>query len=115
MDVGFKEGGDKAFYSPAEDFIMLPEAHKFKSDYSYMATFLHEAAHATGNEKRLNRELSTVFGSPEYAKEELRAEISAAFMAQSIRLNEKEYRTINHTYRAGYPFLKISRKNYLQQ
>ena len=82
MDVGFKEGGDKAFYSPAEDFIMLPEAHKFKSDYSYMATFLHEAAHATGNEKRLNRELSTVFGSPEYAKEELRAEISAAFMAQ---------------------------------
>lgn len=89
MDVGFKEGGDKAFYSPAEDFIMLPEAHKFKSDYSYMATFLHEAAHATGNEKRLNRELSTVFGSLEYAKEELRAEISAAFMAQSIRLNEK--------------------------
>ena len=49
-----------------------------------MATLLHEAGHATGHESRLNRPEANMFGSPEYAKEELRAEIASAFAAQVV-------------------------------
>lgn len=52
-----------------------------------MATLLHEAAHATGHESRLNRDMEGAFGSPEYAKEELRAEIASAFTAQILRID----------------------------
>jgi len=55
-----------------------------------MATLLHEAGHATGHISRLNRDMTGVFGSPEYAKEELRAEIASAFTAQELGLDYKQ-------------------------
>ena len=74
--------GDSAYYSPREDQIVLPERTQFPSAEHYYATALHELGHATGHESRLNREtfkkgVAAGFGSPDYAKEELRAEISA--------------------------------------
>ena len=57
-----------------------------ETEYDYMATLLHEAGHATGHISRLNRDMTGVFGSPEYAKEELRAEIASAFTAQELGL-----------------------------
>lgn len=84
MGVDFHEGGDRAFYRPADDSITLPFAESFQDAYSYMATLLHEAGHATGHESRLDRPIRNTFGSPEYAGEELRAEIASAFTGQAL-------------------------------
>lgn len=90
MEVGFKEGGNKACYVPSMDTIHMPEAGAFESSYAYMSTFLHESAHATGNKKRLNRDMSGTFGSEKYAVEELRAEIASAFTAQLTGINYEQ-------------------------
>lgn len=84
MGLKFSEGGNQAFYRPSTDQITMPRADFFVDTYGYMSTFLHECGHATGHQDRLNRDLSGSFGSPEYAKEELRAEISSAFTAQAL-------------------------------
>lgn len=68
----------------------MPDIDRFRNEYSYMATFLHEASHATGHKSRLNRDLTGAFGSPEYAKEELRAEISSAFTSQALGLSQSD-------------------------
>ena len=100
MNVGYSEEGDKAFYNPKHDRIVIPEMDRFETEYDYMATLFHEAGHATGHESRFNRQIANMFGSPEYAKEELRAEISSAFTAQAVGItyeqnsqieNNKEY------------------------
>lgn len=80
----FVHGGSSAYYSPAGDLIALPQRDTFKSVEGYYGTALHEMGHATGAEKRLNRDGITgkhAFGSEGYAKEELRAELFSAFMA----------------------------------
>ncbi|MDE2252680.1 MAG: DUF1738 domain-containing protein [Betaproteobacteria bacterium] len=82
--VRFVHQGAKAYYSPAGDLIALPPRETFKSVEGYYGTALHEMGHATGAEKRLNREGITgghTFGSEGYAKEELRAELFSAFMS----------------------------------
>lgn len=90
MNVDFSEGGDKAFYNPSRDRITLPEMNKFETEYDYMAILLHEAGHATGHISRLNRDMTGVFGSPEYAREELRAEIASAFAAQVVGIDYQQ-------------------------
>lgn len=90
LGVAFGEGGDRAYYSPGLDQIQMPLAETFTGDYSYMSTLLHEAGHSTGHPSRLGRDMSGGFGSPEYAKEELRAEIASAFTAQALRLPYRE-------------------------
>ena len=74
--------GNRAYYSSAEDYIMLPERDQFNSQADYYATALHELGHWTGHESRLDRDLGNPFGSVGYAKEELRAEISSFMNAQ---------------------------------
>ena len=90
MDLQFKSGEEAAFYRPSEDCIHMPDIDRFRNEYSYMATFLHEASHATGHKSRLNRDLTGEFGSLEYAKEELRAEISSAFTSQALGLSQSD-------------------------
>ena len=74
--------GDRAFYNLNRDEIVLPERVQFPSANHYYQTALHELGHSTGHPERMNRAtlvegMSEGFGSPAYAKEELRAEISA--------------------------------------
>ena len=88
LKVGFKEEGIRAYYSPGLDEIHMPEMDMFDNEYEYLATLLHEAGHSTGHESRLDRNIKNVFGTPEYAKEELRAEISSAFVAQELKVDE---------------------------
>ncbi|MFW0695684.1 zincin-like metallopeptidase domain-containing protein [Aliarcobacter butzleri] len=68
---------DTAYYNSYDDEIILPNKENFISEGAYYAVALHELGHWTGNENRLNRDLSNPFGSKEYAKEELRAEIGS--------------------------------------
>lgn len=84
MQLEFHEGGDRAFYSPATDSITMPPDVSFENTYAYMSTFLHECGHATGSVSRLNRPIENFFGSEDYAKEELRAEIASAFTSQAL-------------------------------
>ncbi len=85
------DGGSRAYYSPGTDKIHLPAIAAFDTMQDYYATALHEIAHSTGHESRLNRDLSGGFGSESYAKEELRAELACVFMQmeQGIQLNGK--------------------------
>ena len=71
--------GDRAFYRPSTDTVTLPLLAQFKELSEYYSTAFHELTHSTGHASRLNR-LSKVacFGSEDYSKEELVAEIGAA-------------------------------------
>lgn len=75
---------DRAFYNRAHDDIHLPPQAAFKSAADYYGTALHELSHWTGHPTRLNRQTlneSYTFGDPNYAKEELRAELASVFLA----------------------------------
>lgn len=87
MKVGFKEGGNEAFYSIAEDMIVLPKINQFDNEFEYITTFFHEAGHATGHVSRFNREMPSARGTDIYAREELRAEIASAFAAQTFGID----------------------------
>lgn len=74
---------DRAFYNRNTDSIHLPARAAFKTAGDYYGTALHELAHWTGHPQRLNRETLNEtyrFGDMEYAKEELRAELSSVFL-----------------------------------
>lgn len=98
FSLAFIEGGGSAFYRERDDSITMPSVKDFNNQYTYLSTFLHEVAHSTGHQKRMNRDLSGSFGTPEYAKEELRAEISSAFTSQmlGVRLERTEESLQNH-------------------
>ncbi|MHB8368894.1 MAG: ArdC family protein [Leptospirales bacterium] len=75
------DGGVRAYYSPSSDSIHLPPRSSFGTERGYYGTALHELGHWTGHANRLNRDLSGGFGSENYAREELRAEIGSYFLA----------------------------------
>lgn len=88
MGVAVKEGDyDPPCYIPDLDEIHMPQKSLFANEYAFAATLLHEMAHASGAEHRMNRDLSGGFGSEKYAIEELRAEIASAFMANEFGIN----------------------------
>jgi len=68
-------GGERAFYSPATDHIQMPPQSAFTTSEGFCGTLIHELGHWSGSESRLNRDLRNPFGSHDYAREELRAEI----------------------------------------
>jgi antirestriction protein ArdC len=73
-------GGDRAYYSIDRDSITLPFQDQFKSVDDYYATALHELTHWTGHSSRTAREYGKRFGDQAYAREELVAEMGAAFL-----------------------------------
>jgi antirestriction protein ArdC len=75
---------NEACYNYVNDVIFLPERTQFKGAVPYYATVLHELAHWTGHKSRLDRGLKNIFGSVEYAKEELVAELCSAFMCAEL-------------------------------
>lgn len=80
------DGGDRAFYRPSSDSIHLPLREAFPTADRYYATALHELGHWTGHPDRLGRDLAHPFGSEQYAKEELRAEIFSMIMGEELDL-----------------------------
>ena len=80
--------GDKAYYSPSEDRIVVPKREQFIDGQAFATNTLHECAHATGAESRLNRTMGNAFGSEEYAKEELIAELSAAVISSQYGMSK---------------------------
>ena len=89
-----------AYYSPGKDIVVLPtkaQFHKhmddpeesFKDGQAFYGTALHEMAHSTGHPSRLDRLKPSVFGSPEYAKEELVAELTSAMVGNSLGFDRR--------------------------
>ena len=73
------ESGDRAYYQPAFDRVVLPCMEQFAETAEYYSTAFHELTHSTGHESRLNRlDRTAFFGTEAYSKEELIAEIGAA-------------------------------------
>lgn len=86
--IDLRHGGGRAFYAPAADYVRLPPLEAFRDAESYYATLAHEATHWTGHESRLARDLGGKLGKDEsYAREELVAEIGAAFLCADLRLS----------------------------
>ena len=82
------ERGDRAYYNLQTDRVTLPEREQFATANGYYQTALHELGHATGHPSRMNRDTLTTgvgnFGSTEYAREELRAELSAMMTGERV-------------------------------
>jgi len=78
LGITVKEG--EPSYSPTLDIVRMPDLCQFKTVKGYLSTMFHELAHSTGHEKRLKRDMKGRFGTPEYAFEELIAELSAVFL-----------------------------------
>jgi antirestriction protein ArdC len=80
----FRIGGERAFYSPDHDFIQVPRPDAYFEPINWHRTALHELGHWVGHASRLGRDLSGGFGSALYAKEELIAEMTSAFVCASL-------------------------------
>ena len=82
--VPVQHGGDRAFYSPSFDYVQMPHSSAFPDRLDYYRVLAHELVHSTGHASRLNRKLLNQFGSKDYAREELVAEIGAAFVCAGL-------------------------------
>lgn len=89
-----------AYYSPERDMVVLPTKAQFrihpddpeecfKDGQEYYGTALHEMAHSTGHPSRLDRLKPAAFGSPEYAKEELVAELTSAMVGNTLGFDRR--------------------------
>jgi len=98
-------GGTRACYSPSRDLVRIPELCRYEYREDYYSTFFHELAHATGHESRLNREGVTgnhFFGDAVYSREELVAEMAAAFLWDIPASKISQSRTVPHIFSRGY-------------
>ena len=78
-------GGNRAFYAPGRDLVQMPPFEAFRDKESYYATALHELTHWTSHKSRLDRSFDAKrFGDDGYAREELVAELGAAFLCADL-------------------------------
>lgn len=84
----------KAFYSPSTDSVTVPQMSQYEVCEEYYSTLFHEMTHSTGHETRLNRIVKVAaFGSEDYSKEELVAEMGAAMLVSTAGIEcEKAFR-----------------------
>ena len=82
--IEFRVGGNQAFYVPAQDYVQVPPQPAFFEQINYYRTCLHELCHGSGHKSRLNRNLVNSFGSKDYAREELIAEMGSAFLCAAL-------------------------------
>jgi len=97
--VRVEHGGDRAMYIPSMDVIRLPPYQAFKTNDDYFGTAYHELIHASGSPKRLNRKYGKRFGDPDYAFEELVAELGSAFLCAKA---EMPFQSQSAAYIAGW-------------
>ena len=80
--------GDEAYYSISRDEIVVPKRSSFIDGESFVSNTFHECTHSLGAEGRLNRLKPSSFGSAEYAKEELVAELTAAAVSSRYGISK---------------------------
>lgn len=108
----FRYVDNSLFYYSVADYINLPPIEHFASSEDYYNGLFHEVSHWTGHKSRLNRPgivEGYAFGTPGYAKEELIAEISAAFICGTVGIDRTEVTENTTAYINGW--LKILRED----
>ena len=98
--IGFANGGNRAYYSPSDDRVQMPPVQSFKDSESYYATLAHETVHSTGHKSRLSRafEEDAAFGSADYSREELVAELGASMVLAVLGIAKPEIDTNRDAY-----------------
>lgn len=88
IKADIRYGGDRACYSPLEDRIYMPSIERFKDSDSFYAVLLHELTHYTMREGRCPRKFRpSIHGAANYAREELIAELGAAFLCADLQIS----------------------------
>jgi antirestriction protein ArdC len=80
----FRIGGDQAFYAPRLDYVQVPRPDAYFDPINWHRTAFHELSHWSGHRSRLGRDQTGAFGSSDYGKEELIAEMAGAFVCASL-------------------------------
>ena len=80
----FRIGGPRAFYSQSGDFVQVPPQPAFPNQIDFYRTALHELGHWTGHASRLARSFGERFGNSAYAREELCAELTSAYLCAAL-------------------------------
>ena len=79
---------NRAFYSPSTDTVTVPAMAQYKVREEYYSTLFHEMVHSTGHKTRLDRLVKcAAFGSEDYSREELVAEMGAAMLVAKIGID----------------------------
>lgn len=82
------DGGDRAFYSPSCDKIVMPSLKQFNCSEEYYSTLFHESVHSTGHSSRLKRITKCAsFASQIYSLEELVAEVGSAILCEKVNID----------------------------
>jgi antirestriction protein ArdC len=79
-------GGQEAYYEKQRDVIFMPEPEQFENDTKYLQAAIHQMAHWSGHESRLNRPMEGKFGSLDYAREEMRAAIAGILIGGELKI-----------------------------
>ncbi|NWH07869.1 MAG: DUF1738 domain-containing protein [Alphaproteobacteria bacterium] len=96
--ANIRHGGGQAYYSGGTDHVQMPAFESFRSPDAYYATLAHELTHWTKHKTRLDREFGRKrWGDEGYAREELVAELGAAFLCADLALTP-ETRTDHAAY-----------------
>ena len=94
---------DKAFYQPSSDTVVVPQLSQYRKQEEYYSTLFHELTHSTGHHSRLDRITDiAAFGSHEYSKEELVAELGSAFLVNHCSLETEASFNNSAAYLAGW-------------
>ena len=110
---GIRYGGDRAFYRPWTDEVHMPRRSTFTSSEAFYSAPFHELTHATGHEDRRNRKTltdGTPFGSPTYSREELVAEMGAAFLCAMAGIDDPTIQNSAAYIKGWLKFLKSDPK-----
>lgn len=110
-------GGDRAFYRPSTDSVQMPNRESFSGVPEYYSTLFHEFTHSTGHESRVARRSLTetvYFGSEPYAKEELVAEMGAAYLCGKAGFIDMTYQNSGAYLRSWIDILKKDKRVFIQ-
>lgn len=90
LKIYSNSNSNEAYYKKNSDTIVVPVISQYKDEVEYYGTLFHEMVHSTGSEKRLSRKEvveRNFFGSEDYSKEELVAEIGAQFILNRLGIS----------------------------
>lgn len=93
---------NEAYYSPSEDKVVCPLREQFENVGEYYSTLFHETTHSTGAPSRLNREKHSKFGDEKYSKEELVAEMGAAYSLGRLGIENDKTKKNSAAYLQGW-------------
>jgi antirestriction protein ArdC len=92
----------QAYYSPVLDLVNMPPIETFENSAFYYSVLFHELGHWTGGKKRLDRDMTGRNGNEKYSKEELIAEMTAAFLCAEMGIDNDDLTMNSAAYLKGW-------------